>query len=70
MPVHFQLNLRRRVWYDSFFLLLRVKIINDALKQAAKLLKDHRKSLDAVANKLLEVETLEKEEFEQIVGKK
>ncbi|MEK7127866.1 MAG: cell division protein FtsH, partial [Patescibacteria group bacterium] len=44
------------------------KIINDALRRAAKILKDNKKALDAVANKLLEVETLEKEEFEQIVG--
>lgn len=46
------------------------KFMDDGLKIAKALLKKHKKLLDAVANKLLEVETLEKEEFEEIVGKK
>ena len=41
-------------------------IVNDAYIQAKRILTDYRNMLDAVATKLLEVETLSKEEFEQI----
>ncbi len=43
------------------------KIIDKAYKTAEKILKDHRKALDAVANKLIEVENLEREEYEEIL---
>lgn len=43
------------------------KIVSDALKTAEKTLKDHKKALDAVAQKLMEVETLEQAEYEQII---
>ncbi len=42
------------------------KIVDDSYKQAKKLLTKYRKQLDAVAQKLLEVETLTREEFEAI----
>jgi len=43
-------------------------IINNSMKLAESMLKKYRKELDRVAEKLLEVETLESEEFEKIVG--
>jgi cell division protease FtsH len=42
------------------------KLVDDAYQQAVAILKQYRKELDAVANKLLEVETLTREEFEKI----
>jgi cell division protease FtsH len=46
------------------------KIMDISYKQAKDLLLKNRKKLDAVAKELLEVETLDTEEFEKIVGKK
>jgi len=43
------------------------KIINDAYSRAETILKDQRKTLDAIAHRLIEVETLEREEFEQLL---
>ena len=37
------------------------------MKSAEKVLTDHRKALDAIATKLIEVETLEQEEYEKII---
>jgi cell division protease FtsH len=42
------------------------KLVDDSYQQALTILKKYRKELDAVANKLLEVETLTREEFEKI----
>jgi cell division protease FtsH len=42
------------------------KLVDDSYKQALTILKKYRKQLDAVAKKLLEVETLSREEFEKI----
>jgi len=42
------------------------KIVDESYKQARKLLTKYRKQLDAVAQKLLEVETLTREDFEAI----
>jgi len=42
------------------------RIVDDSYKQALEILKKHRAELDAVANKLLEVESLTREEFEKI----
>jgi cell division protease FtsH len=42
------------------------KLVDDAYKQARKLLTKYRTQLDAVAQKLLEVETLTREDFEAI----
>ena len=42
------------------------KLVNDAYTQAKELLTRYRTELDAVANRLLEVETLSREEFEKI----
>ena len=42
------------------------KMVDDAYKQARKLLTKYRTQLDAVAQKLLEVETLTREDFEAI----
>jgi cell division protease FtsH len=41
-------------------------LVNDAYKKAHTILKQYRKRLDAVATKLLEVETLSRDEFESI----
>ncbi len=46
------------------------KIIDTGYSQALSILKKNRSKLDKVAKKLLEVETLDNEEFEKLVGKK
>ena len=46
------------------------KIIESAYKEAAVIIKKNRKTLDAIVRRLLEKETLDKDEFEKIVGKK
>jgi cell division protease FtsH len=43
------------------------KIIDEAYKKAADIIHVHRKVLNAIASRLVEVETLEREEFEQIL---
>jgi cell division protease FtsH len=43
------------------------KLINDGLKTAEKVLAENRKAFDAIALKLIEVETLEQEEYEKIL---
>jgi len=43
------------------------RIISDGLKSAEKVLSEHRKAFDAIAHKLIEVETLEQEEYEKIL---
>ncbi|MCH7552268.1 ATP-dependent zinc metalloprotease FtsH [Patescibacteria group bacterium] len=43
------------------------QIINEAYKKAEKILTEHRGALDAIANKLIEVESLEREEFEKVL---
>ena len=42
------------------------RLVDDSYKEALAILKKYRTELDAVANKLLEVETLSREEFEKI----
>ncbi len=42
------------------------KIVDESYKLARQLLMEYRDKLDAVANKLLEVETINREEFEAI----
>ena len=37
------------------------------MKRAEKIIKEHRKALDAIAKRLIEVETIEREEFEDIL---
>ncbi len=46
------------------------KILDNCYKNAIKLIKDNRKMLDKVSKELLEKETIDKDEFEKIVGKK
>ncbi|MBX4198945.1 ATP-dependent zinc metalloprotease FtsH [Candidatus Parcubacteria bacterium] len=43
------------------------KIIDDGMKRAAKVIKDHRSTLDAIAKRLIEVETIEQKDFEDIL---
>lgn len=43
------------------------KIMSQAMKKVEKIIKEHRNALDAVANKLIEVETIEQKEFEEIL---
>ncbi|MBI2030925.1 hypothetical protein HYT05_04855, partial [Candidatus Kaiserbacteria bacterium] len=42
-------------------------IITHAHKRAQDVMTEHRKALDAIAKALVEVETLEREEFEKIL---
>jgi cell division protease FtsH len=42
-------------------------IINGAHKQAVEVITKHRAALDAIAKRLIEVETIEREEFEKIL---
>ncbi|NMC36562.1 ATP-dependent zinc metalloprotease FtsH [Candidatus Beckwithbacteria bacterium] len=46
------------------------KIVDEAYQRALKTLKGHKSKLDAVAAKLIEKETLEREDFEAIMKKK
>ena len=43
------------------------KIIDDAYTKAQNIINEHRKVLNAIANRLIEVETLERPEFEQLL---
>ena len=43
------------------------RIIENAKERARKVLEEHRGALDAIAERLVEVETLEREEFEKIL---
>ena len=43
------------------------RIIDEALERAQAVLKKHRKALDAIAEKLIEVETIERKEFEDLL---
>lgn len=43
------------------------KIMDEGLKRATEVLTDHRGTLDAIASKLIEVETLEQPEYEEII---
>jgi cell division protease FtsH len=43
------------------------KIIENARVRAVKVLTENRKALDAIAEKLVEVETLEREDFEKVL---
>lgn len=43
------------------------KIVDGAYKRAEEVMTKHRKALDAIAAKLIEVETIEREEFEKIL---
>ncbi len=43
------------------------RIINDGLKTAEKVLTEHKKAFTAIAHKLIEVETLEQEDYEKIL---
>ncbi len=42
------------------------KLVRESYEKAKSILNEHREKLDAVANRLLEVETISKEEFEKI----
>lgn len=44
------------------------RIMDTALERAEKILTDHRKVLDAIANKLVEVETLEQDEYNALIS--
>ena len=46
------------------------EFIKQASKRAEKIIKDKREELDKVVKELLEKETIEKEKFEELVGKK
>jgi len=43
------------------------KMMNDAMKKVEKIIKDHRKVLDTIAKRLIEVEVIEQKEFEEIL---
>ncbi len=43
------------------------EIMNSNMRRAEKLITDNRKALDSIAKKLIEVETIEREEFEKLL---
>lgn len=43
------------------------RIMSEAFAKAEKIVTDHRAALDAIAKRLIEVETIEREEYEQII---
>ena len=43
------------------------RFMNDALKTALELINKNKNKLDKIANRLIEVETIEKEEFEELM---
>jgi cell division protease FtsH len=43
------------------------EIMDSNMKRAEQIIKDHRKALDAIAKRLIETETIEREEFEKII---
>ena len=43
------------------------KIINEGIKRAEKVLIEHKDAFKAIALKLIEVETIEQEEYEKII---
>ena len=43
------------------------RILDNGIKSAEKVLTEHKKALIAIANKLIEVETLEQDEYEKII---
>jgi cell division protease FtsH len=43
------------------------KIMNEAYERAWKTVQDHRKALDAISKRLVEVETIEREEFDNLL---
>ena len=43
------------------------KIIDNGIKTAEKVLEEHKKAFNAIAHKLIEVETLEQDEYEKII---
>jgi cell division protease FtsH len=43
------------------------EIMNSNMKRAEKIIIDHKKALDVIAHKLIEVEVLEREEFEKLL---
>ena len=43
------------------------RIMSEALKKAEDIITTHRKALDAIATKLIEVENIEREEYEKII---
>ena len=46
------------------------EIINGQVVRVAKLLKDHKKELDIISERLLEIETIDADEFEELMGAK
>jgi ATP-dependent Zn protease len=43
------------------------KIMEEAKKKSEDIIRTHRKALDAVAKRLIEIETIEREEYEKII---
>ncbi len=43
------------------------QIMNEAMKRVEKIIKEYRKALDAIATRLVEVETIEQKEFEDLL---
>jgi cell division protease FtsH len=44
------------------------RFMNDALKTATEIINENKDKLDKIANRLIEVETIEREEFEELMG--
>lgn len=46
------------------------RLLNEALQTATRIVKEQRSAMDSIVNVLLEKETIEKEEFEKLIGAK
>ncbi|MBY0376423.1 hypothetical protein K2P96_00400, partial [Patescibacteria group bacterium] len=44
-----------------------LRIVDEGKKSAEKVLTEHKKALKAIADKLIEVETLEQEDYEKVI---
>ncbi len=64
------------IWFKDYSEELAAKIdlevdrlLNQSLKRAKRIIKSHQKALKAIAEQLIEKETLEQEEFEELIKK-
>ena len=64
--IHEQRNYSERVAADIDYEV--EKFLNDALKTATDVINKNKDKLDKIANRLVEVETIEREEFEELMG--
>ena len=64
--IHEQRNYSEKVAADIDYEV--EKFLNNALKTATETINKNKSKLEKIAKKLIEVETIEKEEFEKLMG--